>query len=219
MSAVAKKATEAEGFELMLDGYRAGKQLGEIDSLTSEQKIKRRRFKRALQARRSEILQQIEDLNAERCIKCHKQTIGPAEKKLGCQCWAAVNIRNLSEELDRLARLGKPTEQEGDDEVAEAKKKPTKAKEPAGKAESNTLELTRTIEDLKAKTERLEKENAALLLKANDYERLAEDYRSTTEENERLARMLDRLKDTAQMNVWLMRQHIGFVEQLEEVTP
>lgn len=48
-----------------------------------------------------------------------------------------------------------------------------------------------------------------------EYRNLEVDYRNQGTELARVKEMLEKLKDTAQINVWLMKQHIGFVEQAD----
>lgn len=50
-----------------------------------------------------------------------------------------------------------------------------------------------------------------------EYRNLEVDYRNQFSEVDRLKAMLDKLKRTEQINVWLMEQHVGFVAQLDEV--
>lgn len=50
-----------------------------------------------------------------------------------------------------------------------------------------------------------------------DYRKLENDFLNSQYESKRLLAMLDRLKRTEQINVWLMEQHIGFMEQLDAV--
>lgn len=50
-----------------------------------------------------------------------------------------------------------------------------------------------------------------------EYRNLEVDYRNQSSEVTRLKAMLDKLKRTEQINVWLMEQHVGFVAQLDEV--
>lgn len=52
----------------------------------------------------------------------------------------------------------------------------------------------------------------------SDYMQLERDYLNERNEKERMSRMLDRLKRTEQINVWLMEQHVAFHAQLDEVT-
>lgn len=48
-----------------------------------------------------------------------------------------------------------------------------------------------------------------------EYRNLEVDYRNQSTEQVRLKEMLEKLKHTSQINVWLMKQHIGFVEQAD----
>ncbi|MEK3995658.1 hypothetical protein MKY29_12955 [Psychrobacillus sp. FSL K6-2365] len=50
----------------------------------------------------------------------------------------------------------------------------------------------------------------------DEYRKLEVDYRNQSTEMARYKTMLDRLKHTEQINVWLMKQHIGFVEQADD---
>jgi hypothetical protein len=49
-----------------------------------------------------------------------------------------------------------------------------------------------------------------------DYRKLEVDYHNQSGELTRVKEMLEKLKHTSQINVWLMKQHIGFVEQADE---
>ena len=55
-------------------------------------------------------------------------------------------------------------------------------------------------------------------LYTSDYRNLEVDYLNSQSENKRLKEMLDKLKHTSQINVWLMEQHVGFVKQLDAIT-
>ncbi|PZX07926.1 hypothetical protein C7437_1011048 [Psychrobacillus insolitus] len=50
-----------------------------------------------------------------------------------------------------------------------------------------------------------------------EYRKLEVDYHNQSGELTRLKAMLEKLKHTSQINVWLMKQHIGFVEQADEL--
>ncbi len=83
-----------------------------------------------------------------------------------------------------------------------------------------------TTEQLKANEERLteqlelaqkaEKQALEELLQYQaEYSKLEVDYHNQSTELARVNEMLEKLKYTAQINVWLMKQHIGFVEQAD----
>lgn len=72
-------------------------------------------------------------------------------------------------------------------------------------------------DDLQNEIYSLTAENNRLKNYERDYRNLEVDYLNERTENERLRTMLDRLKHTAQINVWLMEQHVGFHKQLDEV--
>ena len=73
----------------------------------------------------------------------------------------------------------------------------------------------RLIEQLelaqKAEKQALEK----LIQYQAEFRKLEVDYRNQSTELARVKEMLEKLKHTAQINVWLMKQHIGFVEQAD----
>ncbi|MFJ7971288.1 hypothetical protein [Psychrobacillus sp. NPDC096389] len=50
-----------------------------------------------------------------------------------------------------------------------------------------------------------------------DYRKLEVDYLNKSGELTRVKEMLEKLKYTSQINVWLMKQHVGFVEQADEM--
>lgn len=56
-----------------------------------------------------------------------------------------------------------------------------------------------------------------LIVYQADYRKLEVDYRNQSSELTRVKAMLDKLKRTEQINVWLMEQHVGFVSQLDEL--
>ncbi|UAW07750.1 putative RNA polymerase sigma 70 factor [Psychrobacillus phage PVJ1] len=56
-----------------------------------------------------------------------------------------------------------------------------------------------------------------LIAYQSDYRNLEVDYRNQSGELARVKGMLERLKYTSQINVWLMKQHVGFVEQADEM--
>ncbi|MCK1996463.1 hypothetical protein MPH47_04280 [Psychrobacillus psychrodurans] len=68
-----------------------------------------------------------------------------------------------------------------------------------------------------ANAQKLEREAVQeLIIYQDDYRKLEVDYRNLSTEMARYKTMLDRLKHTEQINVWLMKQHIGFVEQADD---
>lgn len=56
-----------------------------------------------------------------------------------------------------------------------------------------------------------------LIVYQADYRKLEVDFRNQSSELARFKTMLDRLKHTEQINVWLMEQHVGMVKQADEV--
>ena len=50
-----------------------------------------------------------------------------------------------------------------------------------------------------------------------EYLKLVVDFTDLEEENDRLKRMLERLKNTERMNLWMMEQYVGLYEQVDEV--
>lgn len=69
-----------------------------------------------------------------------------------------------------------------------------------------------------ANAEKLEREAVQeLIIYQGDYRKLEVDYRNQSTEIIRLRDLLEKLKHTEQINVWLMKQHIGFVEQADQV--
>jgi len=88
--------------------------------------------------------------------------------------------------------------------------------------ESTHLKLELEIQKLKGDVYnqsqlRIKAEEQARLY-TSDYRNLETDYLNSQSENKRLKEMLDKLKHTSQINVWLMEQHVGFVKQLDTVT-
>lgn len=78
----------------------------------------------------------------------------------------------------------------------------------------NIAELEETAETaLKAQKQALEELSEFQI----EYRKLEVDYRNQSSELTRVKAMLEKLKRTEQINVWLMEQHIGFVAQLDEV--
>lgn len=69
-----------------------------------------------------------------------------------------------------------------------------------------------------ADAQKAEREARQELIEYQDeYRKLEVDYRNQSTEITRLRDLLEKLKHTEQINVWLMKQHIGFVEQADEV--
>lgn len=68
-----------------------------------------------------------------------------------------------------------------------------------------------------AQSQKSEREARQELIEYQDeYRKLEVDFRNQSSELARHKVMLDRLKHTEQINVWLMKQHIGFVEQADD---
>lgn len=92
--------------------------------------------------------------------------------------------------------------------------------EIAGKsiASLNQIERNSQLMDQLAKSQEAERKAIQELIEYQDeYRKLEVDYLNQSTELDRFKRMLERLKHTEQINVWLMKQHIGFVEQADEV--
>ncbi|MFZ0578204.1 MAG: hypothetical protein WAM41_11940, partial [Psychrobacillus psychrotolerans] len=80
------------------------------------------------------------------------------------------------------------------------------------------IERNSQLMDQFAKSQEAERIAIQELIEYQDeYRKLEVDYRNQSTELDRFKRMLERLKHTEQINVWLMKQHIGFVEQADEV--
>lgn len=60
-------------------------------------------------------------------------------------------------------------------------------------------------------------ENKRLKNYEKDYRNLEIDYRNLNTENERLKRMLGRLKNTERMNLWMMEHYVDMHKQVDEV--
>lgn len=81
----------------------------------------------------------------------------------------------------------------------------------------NQIERNSQLMEQFANAEKLEREAVQeLIIYQGDYRKLEVDYRNQSTEITRLRDMLDKLKHTEQINVWLMKQHIGFVEQADD---
>lgn len=79
------------------------------------------------------------------------------------------------------------------------------------------IERNSQLMDQFANAQKLEREAVQeLIIYQGDYRMLEVDYRNLSTEMARYKTMLDRLKHTEQINVWLMKQHIGFVEQADD---
>lgn len=96
-------------------------------------------------------------------------------------------------------------------------------KEDNAAFEKNSIALQAQIErnsqlmDQFAKSQKAEREARQELIEYQDeYRKLEVDYRNQSSEMDRFKIMLERLKHTEQINVWLMKQHIGFVEQADD---
>ncbi|MEK3993676.1 hypothetical protein MKY29_02890 [Psychrobacillus sp. FSL K6-2365] len=96
-------------------------------------------------------------------------------------------------------------------------------KEDTAAFEKNNVALQAQIErnsqlmEQFSNAQKLERESRQELIAYQDeYRKLEVDYRNQSSEITRLRDMLDKLKHTEQINVWLMKQHIGFVEQADD---
>lgn len=79
------------------------------------------------------------------------------------------------------------------------------------------IERNSQLMDQFAKSQEAERIAIQELIEFQDeYRNLEVDYLNQSTELERFKTMLDRLKHTEQINVWLMKQHIGFVEQADD---
>lgn len=79
------------------------------------------------------------------------------------------------------------------------------------------IERNSQLMDQYAKAQKAEREARQELIEyQEEFRKLDVDYRNQSSELARKNVMLDRLKHTAQINVWLMKQHIGFVEQADD---
>ena len=87
-----------------------------------------------------------------------------------------------------------------------------------GIASMDQIERNSQLMDQFAKSQEGERKAIQELIEYQDeYRRKLEvDYRNQSTELDRFKRMLERLKHTEQINVWLMKQHIGFVEQADD---
>lgn len=82
----------------------------------------------------------------------------------------------------------------------------------------NQIERNSQLMDQFANSQKSEREALQeLCIYQDDYRKLEVDYRNQSTEITRLRDLLEKLKHTEQINVWLMKQHIGFVEQADEV--
>ncbi len=82
--------------------------------------------------------------------------------------------------------------------------------------EERLLESQSEIHRLSALNESLRTQNDKLRDYELDYRNLEADYLNGQNENKRLLEMLEKLKRTAEINVWLMEQHVGFMNQVEK---
>lgn len=88
----------------------------------------------------------------------------------------------------------------------------TKEETITEQSKANEERLTEQLElAQKAEKQALEE----LLQYQAEFRKLEVDYRNQSTELARVKEMLEKLKHTAQINVWLMKQHIGFVEQAD----
>lgn len=80
------------------------------------------------------------------------------------------------------------------------------------------IERNSKLMDQFAKAEKAEREARQELIDyQTEYRKLEVDFRNQSTELARFKTMLDRLKHTQQINVWLMEQHVGMVKQADEV--
>lgn len=80
------------------------------------------------------------------------------------------------------------------------------------------IERNSQLMDQFANAQKLEREAVEeLIIYQRDYRKLEVDYRNQSTELDRFKKMLERLKHTEQINVWLMEQHVGMVKQADEV--
>lgn len=86
-----------------------------------------------------------------------------------------------------------------------------------GIASMDQIKRNSQLMDQFAKSQEGERKAIQELIEYQDeYRKLEVDYRNQSTELDRFKRMLERLKHTEQINVWLMKQHIGFVEQADD---
>lgn len=76
---------------------------------------------------------------------------------------------------------------------------------------------TFTATDAQEEIWKLSQEIERLKKYESDYRNLEVDFRNLHTENERMKRMLDRLKHTERMNLWMMEQYVGLHKQVDEV--
>lgn len=80
------------------------------------------------------------------------------------------------------------------------------------------IERNSQLMDQYAKAQKAEREaRQELIAYQDEYRKLEVDFRNQSSEMVRYKTMLERLKHTEQINVWLMEQHIGMVKQADEV--
>lgn len=141
--------------------------------------------------------------------------------------------QKLAEENENLhKKLQEPTFPALEEELSKWKSDHTEISKQYQKAIEDCAKLDNHLSEVKAYQEET---NAELIILKNqltnaekriqqlkqiesDYILLERDFLNERGEKERLARMLDRLKNTEQINVWLMEQHVAFHAQLDEVT-
>ena len=87
-----------------------------------------------------------------------------------------------------------------------------------GIASLDQIERNSQLMDQFSKSQESERKAIQELIEFQDeYRKLEVDYRNQSTELERFKKMLERLKHTEQINVWLMEQHVGMVKQADEV--
>lgn len=85
-------------------------------------------------------------------------------------------------------------------------------------AQQDQIERNGQLMDQYAKAQKAEREaRQELIAYQDEYRKIEVDFRNQSSEMVRYKTMLDRLKHTEQINVWLMEQHVGMVKQADEV--
>jgi len=101
---------------------------------------------------------------------------------------------------------------------ADRLKEDSAAFEKMSVALQDQIERNSQLMDQFANAQKSEREAVQeLIIYQGDYRKLEVDYLNQSTEITRLRDLLEKLKHTEQINVWLMKQHIGFVEQADEV--
>lgn len=101
---------------------------------------------------------------------------------------------------------------------AERLKKDSDVFEKKSFALQDQIERNSQLMEQFAKSQKTERKAIQDLIEyQEEYRKLEVDFRNQSTEIVRLKDLLEKLKHTSQINVWLMKQHIGFVEQADEV--